>query len=184
MSYDLKYFTEFLEDPSVPEIGEFYDMLTKWAEYLREHQDEFDYLADDEWKGIRERLIDEIEERDVLRKTIDAEWEEACRILEDPSEASDDAVLEALKKQLEIMKTYRKLHESTEEHIISLENHIADFTEKIRDARIAGEKARMAQLALENSIANLDDSLAKYQERTGKTPVLPNYRDKKVHKGN
>jgi len=184
MSYELEYFTEFLEDPSAPEIGEFYEMLTEWADYVREHRDEFDYLEDDEWKEIRERLIDEIEKRDVHRKAIDDEWQEACRIIEDDSKASDDEVLEALKKQLEIMKIYRKLHEFTDEHISSLENHITNYSEKIRAARIAEENARMAQLALEKSIANLDESLAKYQERTGKTPILPNYRDKKVHKGN
>jgi hypothetical protein len=184
MSYDLEYFTEFLEDPSAPDIGEFYEMLTEWAGYVREHRDEFDYLADDEWKEIRERLIAEVGKRDSLRKVIEVEWEESCRILEDTSQASDDEVLEALKTQLRIIRTYRKLHDFADEEISLLENHIADFSEKIRDAQIAEENARMAQIALEKSIINLDESLANYQERTGKTPVLPNYRDKKVHKGN
>jgi hypothetical protein len=184
MSYDLEYFTEFLNDPSVPDIADFYDMVNKWGTYISEHKGEFDYLADDEWKEIRERLIAEFKKREIIKREIDAEWEKTCAVLDKADELPDKEVLKALEEQLFIIKTYQRLYRFTDEDIRLLEIDIENYSRHIRNTEIAEMNVRLMEVALQKSVADLDETLAKYQERTGKTPVLPVFRQINDKKGN
>ena len=184
MGYDLEYFTEFLENPSEPDIADFYAMVRKWTEYIREHQDEFNYLEDDEWKEIRERLIEEWQKREVVREAINAEWEKLNEEDDNSDNLSDEEVIDYMRRRLDFMKAHQKFYDFKDEDIIQLEESFSNFVESVKVAQIAEVQARLAKVALDKSIANLDDGLVKYYERTGKIPVLPVYPEKKVRKGN
>jgi hypothetical protein len=184
MSHDFEYFTEFLENPSAPEINEFFRMLRQWAEYLEAHEHEFNYLADDDWKEIRERIIAELEIRVPLKDDLEDEWEELNEEGENLYELNSSAATEFLHRKLNFMKTYRYVFDFCEADIDEFERLINDYLKSMQEARIADEKVRFTKLALDTAIAELDEELVKYYERTGKILVLPSYQEKKAHRGN
>lgn len=184
MSRDLDYFTEFLEDPSAVSFGEFYRMLKEWADYINAHKGEFDYLADDEWKDIRERLLAEFPKREEVKEAVEEEWAELCELGENLENLDDNEMIELLNRELEFMKTYQGFYNFTDEDIAYLEEKIPNYIESVREAEIAEEKARISKQNLDKSIADLDDCLVNQYERTGKIPSITSYSDKKKHKGN
>ena len=184
MSRDLEYFTEFLADPSAVSLGEFYRMAKEWGRYIIDHKGEFDYLADDEWKDIRERLLDEFQIREELKETVEAEWEELCEIIENFPNLDNDEKIEFLKRKLEFMKTYQGFYNFRDEDIAYFEEKIPKYIESARKTEIAEEQTRISKQELDKSIADLDEYLVNYYERTGKIPSVPSYSDKKKHKGN
>jgi len=180
----LEYFTEFLEDPSVPDINEFFRILRRWIKYIEAHKDEFNYLADDEWKEVRERLIAELDIRVDIKDDLEFEFDEINGEFEKIPEGDFDKSLELFNRRLEFMKTYKYVFDFSDEVINEFEEKIIDYAKGLEAARQADENVRIKQMELDIAIAALDDDLAKHYERTGKVPVLPSYPDKKVYKGN
>ena len=184
MSKDLNYFTEFLEDPSAFSLGEFYRMVKEWANYVTAHKGEFDYLADDEWKDIRERLLAELPKREKIKEEVEAEWAELCELGENLPNLDDKVKIELLNRQLEFMKTYQGFYNFRDEDIAYFEEKIPKYIESVRKTEIAEDQVRISKQELVKSIADLDEFLVNYYERTGKIPSIPSYADKKKHKGN
>ncbi len=185
MNRDLDYFTEFLADPSAVSLGEFYRMVKEWANYVMAHKDDFDYLADDEWKEIRERLLAELSIREAKKEAVEAEWAEMCEIFENVENLHDWELVKLLNRQLEFMKAYQGFYNFTDEAIVHLETKIPEFVEKIKIAEKAEAEARKSKMKLDQSIADLDDELVRHYERTGKIVSLPSYPNKKKKpKGN
>lgn len=184
MEHELEYFTEFLNDSSQMEIGEFYFMLRKWGEYVRDHKEQFNYLEDDEWKEIRERLIAEVRKRDAHKRRLDAELDRIGKALDSLKGADDHTTLAAMKAQADFIKRYRLLYQVSDEDIAAMDQDIAIYTEHIRRCELAEINTRLAKAKLDESIVKLDESLAKYQQQTGKTPILPVIINNKIKKGN
>jgi len=182
--YDLEYFREFLENPSAYPIGRFYSMLRAWGRYLSEHKDKFNYLEDEEWREIRERLIAEYPHREELKAQIDEEWEEINEIEEDADNLTDEELIEYFQKQLEFMKKYQELYDFTDEQIESGIEKLNNYIKTIENQKIADRNYRISKENLAKSIVDLDEELVKVYERTGKIPQLHNYRGIKHHKGN
>jgi len=184
MSDDLEYFTEFLADPSVPDLNEFFRILRRWMVYITEHKDEFNYLLDDEWKEIRERLIGELEIRVDQKDELEYEWEDLIEEILDHDRVDYAEWIELLKRRLEFMKTYNYIFDIPEADIIKAEKEIKNMV-MLREAAYRADQAyRFSKLSLDQAIADLDDKLTAYYQRTGKIPIYPVYKEKKVYKGN
>jgi hypothetical protein len=184
MSYDLEYFTEFLEDPSAPSLAEFYRMVTAWCHYLDEHKGEFNYLEDDEWEEIRERLLDEMDVREERKEQIEAEFEEIFVQVEDISVIGDEKAIELCKRRVQFMKDYQELYDFRDEDIAGMEEDLMNLEKSVRDAAILKDKLRAAEWELDESLAKIDDEMLKAYERTGKFPRIHWYQGLKQHKGN
>lgn len=180
----MEYFSEFLENPSAPDLNEFFRVLRQWAEYLEAHKHEFNYLADDDWKEIRERLIAELEIRVPLKDDLEVEWETLNDEGANIYELSDTAATEFLYRKLDFMKSHQYVFDFGDEDINEFERLVIDYLKSLKEAQIADEKVRSTKLRLDHAIAELDEELVRYYERTGKILVLPIYKDKKAYRGN
>ena len=181
MSKDLEYFTEFLENPAASDNNEFHRMAREWGRYILAHKDEFDYLRDDEWKEVRERLLDELYRREDEG---DAEYDAINLIAENSRDLSYEELIEFGDRKLRFMKNYQVRYNFPDEEIAEVENINEDFRKKYREAKKADEKLRRLRQKYRDSIAKLDDELVEFYRRTGKIPFITRYRDKKNHKGN
>lgn len=183
MEYELDYFTEFLEDPSKVGLSEFYRMVKLWGGYLQAHKGEFNYLEDDEWKEIRERLIAEYQEREEFKEELFAEWDDLLEKSEDDS-LSDEEHLKYMYKNLEFMTVNRDSLGCTDEQLADMKERIKAYEKSIEAEKIAKENLRHAEIAVEKSLDKLENSMFEHLEKTGKTPMIPLYPKKKEHKGN
>lgn len=184
MSYDLEYFTEFLEDPSAPPLAEFYRMVTAWCHYLNDHKDEFNYLEDDEWKEIRERLLDEMEIREDHKDEIEADFEEIFLAVEDISVLGDEEAIKLCKRRVSFMKTYQDLYDFRDEDIAGMEESLNALEKSVRDSAAIKDKLHAAEWELDESLAKIDDEMLRVYERTGKFPRIHWFQGLKKHKGN
>lgn len=182
MSKDLEYFTGFLAEPSAYSFDDFFRMVREWAVYIENHKDEFDYLADDQWKEIRERLIAEFENREDEMEAADDEWDEICEV--SVEELDGWELVKFLNRKLEFMNKYQHYFKFREEDIAYLETNIPKFIKSLKKAETSDLRVRLSKIELDESIAEFDDHLVNYYERTGKIPIVPSYPDKKKHRGN
>ena len=184
MSYELEYFTEFLENPSALPLGEFYRMFNAWAKYIGEHKGDFNYLEDDEWKEIRERLIAEFPTREAMKADVDDEWEYLADLIENMEGLNDDERIGIIKRNLDFIKTHQEYCGISDEDIALGEENLAKFKNSVKKAVISEENLRISEQNLDKSLANLDETLIKIYERTGKTPIVQIYQGAKRYKGN
>lgn len=184
MSRDLEYFTEFLADPSAYSFDEFFRWVREWGRYILDHKDEFNYLEDDEWKEIRERLIAEFEKREDKMDAVDDEWDEIGAMLENAANLSDKEKIELYERQIQFMKDYKSYFNFTEEQITELAVRLARFVESVRKVELLKMQTDLKKIDYEKSIAELDDELVRYYERTGKIPRVTAHLSIKKHRGN
>lgn len=184
MSRDLDYFTEFLADPSAYSFDDFFRIAKQWGRYILDHKDEFDYLVDDEWKEIRERLIGEFESREDEMDAVDEEWEEICEITDDLDNLYGWELVKFLSRRLAFMKKYQYYLNCPDESIAFLETNLPQLIESLRAAEMSELEVRVSKMRLDKAIAKLDENLVSYYERTGKILSFPSYPDKKRYKGN
>lgn len=184
MEYELEYFAEFLDDPTKPEINEFFRMIDLWAKFIEAHRDEFNYLEDAEWEEIRERLLDDLYERIDIRDEIRAQWFKINRHCLSLPQNELFKFLELGKIRLDFMKKYPYILQIEQPEIDEAEELVNDLEKRLAEARFADEKLRFMRLHIDQTVAELDESLAKHYEKTGKIPVLPRYPGKKVYRGN
>lgn len=184
MADDFEYFAEFLEAPAAPDINEFFRMVRRWAKYIEAHKGEFNYLEDDEWKEIRERLLAVLEIRVDEKDALWEEFEEMTNEELDHDVLSDAEIVEICRQRLEFMKSYQTLFQFPDEDIAELEKKFAEFVRSVEVARIKKIEARFARLELDKSIADLDEEMIKHYEKTGKIPMLPVYMKSKNRQGN
>jgi ribosomal protein L17 len=180
MNKDYEYFKEFLDNPAPYSNNEFHSKLRDWAEYIKARADEFNYLEDDEWKEIRERIIEEIGRREDIR----AEFEELDWLLETIEKFGSTARIKVYNRWLSFMKNNQLEYDFTDEQIAELEASLESLIHAERRCEITGQKVLMAKINYRKSIEKLDDDLAEYYEKTGKTPVLTSLPLKKKIKGN
>ena len=184
MVHDFEYFADFLANPSAPELNGFFRMVRLWVKYVDAHKDDFNYLEDDEWKEIRERLLAELEIRMAIKDDLSRQFQGINQEIEDLPDGSFEEAIAIFKQRLEFMKTYQDVFDISDEEVCEFERLIEQTVKSLAKVRAAQENARVKKLEHEQSIADLDDEMFKYYERTGKIPMLPVYRDKKHFKGN
>ncbi|CAN5253221.1 hypothetical protein BH10ACI1_BH10ACI1_20810 [soil metagenome] len=184
MDHELEYFTEFLDDPSAPSIAEFYRMARLWCDYLAAHKADFNYLEDDEWKEIRERFIAEMRIREEIKDKIDIEWDEIEEDGENIEELGDDEALALIKRKLNFMKLHQDFYQFKEDEIATFEFHANKFEKSLENSKIAEENLRISKIAYEKSLGDLEETLFKVYERTGKIPFIHTYKGAKRYKGN
>ncbi|HQU84753.1 MAG TPA: hypothetical protein PKY59_16560 [Pyrinomonadaceae bacterium] len=182
MADDLEYFTEFLNDPAAVSIAKFYDMANAWGTYLVEHK-ELNYLTDDRWKEIRERLIEEFQKREAIRLDIEDEWEYLTD-MSDNDQMSDEEALERSRERLEFMRMHQEYFGFTDEVLAGAEEHHKQFAESYEAHLIAQKNLRRSEFEVENSLADLDDKLAEISEKRGRPFHIHSLKDVKKHNGN
>jgi chromosome segregation ATPase len=181
MAKELEYFKEFLANPSSYKVKEFYEFLHEWIEYITTHKGEFNYLEDEEWREIRERLRAAFEIKEDLRLEFE-EIEEKLDALSDDN--SDDETIAVYKEWLEFMKRTQTEYGFTDKQIAGAEARLEKLILSVRKCEIAEENLRKSEFEYQKSLEELDDSLVEHFERTGKRPILSALQLSKRFKGN
>lgn len=184
MSKDLDYFAEFLADPSKYSFDELHGWAKQWGRYLLEHKDEFNYLEDDEWKEIRERLLDALYDSEDQMDAVEEEWEEIGEMLENADKLTPREKIKLYERQIQFMKDYKMYFNFKEEDIKGLGIRLAKYVNSVREVELLEMQLQFKKLDYEKSIAELDDELAGYYERTGKIPKVTALKYVKKHRGN
>lgn len=183
MKRDLEYFKEFLADPGSYRVREFYQWIREWIGYVKEHSDEFNYLEDEEWREVRERVLEALEIKEDMRD----EFEELQERLDSVDETwSDNDRLEIYREWLEFMKRNQDEYYFTDDQIEDSENCLNKLVLSVLDCEIAEERLKGSRARHQKSLAEMDDWLAGHYERTGHRIVLTSlsYKYRKRLKGN
>ena len=180
MSKDYEYFADFFKNPASFNNFEFHEKLGEWIEYMKEHAGEFNYLEDEEWRERRERVIEDIGRREVIRE----EFEDLTATLEAHQKYGDDEKIINLELWLAFMKNYRFEYGFTNEQIAETEAQLDKFICSVEAVRVTQEKARIAEIEEREAVAELDEALAVHYEKTGKIPVITTLKSRKKPTGN
>lgn len=177
---DLKYFKDFHENPKPYVNKVFYEFIHEWIKYIKAHKKDFNYLEDDEWKEIRERLLEELTRREDLKD----EFFELEEEIHATREENREHFLELQKEFIQFMKDNQFEFEFSDEQISEIEAHLESAIRAGEECKIIQEKLRRSKIVYEDSIVDLADSLFEHYQHTGKRPVLTSLRSKKKIKGN
>lgn len=180
MNKDLAYFKNFLDNPASFKVSEFYVMLRDWAEYIRTHKDEFNYLEDEEWREIRERVIAAFN----LKEKLTQEFDEIGLKFDMVESGSDEDHIAVIKEWLAFMKKNQAEYDFPDENIAVMEAKLNNLVTSVLNSKIANAKLRESEIQVEKSLEKLDDAIFEHYERTGKRPVLTALRVNKNLKGN
>lgn len=169
MAKDLEYFKEFLDNPGAYKVKEFYDYVHEWGDYITAHKDEFNYLEDEEWREIKERVLEAL----IIHEDLREEFEDLNERLKAIDELETDAEkIEFYKEWLAFVKTHQADYDFAEEDIAEAEELLGKLIIDVLDAEILEERLKRHKTSHQKSLAQLDDSLAEQYERTGKRAVL------------
>ena len=184
MDKDLDYFKEFLENPSAVSLWDFYQMLGEWGNYLLEHKGEFNYLEDEEWREIRERLKAEYSIREMDKADLENEWEYLNDLSENPEALTDEEIISVLRRKVALIKAYREYFDFDDEELLEMEKKAENLMKAKKESLIANENLRRSEETLDKSLADMDDLLLNIEKQTGKIPKIQFYQAKKPHNGN
>ena len=169
MAKELEYFKDFLENPSSYKVKEFYEFIHEWIDYIKAHADEFNYLEDEEWREIKDRVLEALEEKEDLRE----EFEELEERLDSVEELEIDADRIAVYKEWQaFMEKYQDEYGFTDEQIAESEAHLNELILKVLDYEVAEERLKGSSMRYRKSLEKLDNTLAEHYERTGKRLVV------------
>ncbi|HEY0427604.1 MAG TPA: hypothetical protein VGC76_07455 [Pyrinomonadaceae bacterium] len=169
MVKDLEYFTDFLENPGSYKVREFYEFIHEWIKYVKAHENEFNYLEDEEWREIKDRVLEALEIKEDLRD----EFEDLQERLDAIEDSDNDAEKIAVYKEwTAFMKTNQTEYGFTDEQIADSESSLNNLILSVLDCEVAEERLRGSRHRYQKSLAKLDDSLAEHYERTGRRLVL------------
>ena len=180
MNRDYEYFTEFFKDPTQFNNFDFHEIMREWIEHMQEHAGEFNYLEDEEWRERRERIIEDIGRRVDIRE----EFDELIEISELNAPVSDADKITIQERWVNFLKNNQFDYEFTDEQIAAADAELKELKRLCEECRIFEERAKIARLEEQKALANLDEALVKYYERTGKRIVLPAHTFKKKPQGN
>jgi regulator of replication initiation timing len=169
MAKELEYFKDFLANPSSYKVKEFYEFIHEWIDYIKAHKDEFNYLEDEEWREIKERVLEALEEKEDMRY----EFEELQERL-DAVEGSqvDDEKIALYKEWQEFMRRNQDEYGFTDEHIADSQEHLDDLILSVLDCEAAHQRLIRHTRNYQKSLAKLDESLTEFYLRTGRRLVL------------
>ncbi len=169
MAKELEYFKDFLENPGSYKVKEFYDYVREWVKYITDHKDEFNYLEDEEWREIKERVLEAFDIKEDLRD----EFEDMQERLDAADELETDTEkIEVYKEWLAFMKRNQAEYDFADEDIAEYEKQLGKLIIDVLDAEIIQERLKRHKTKYEKSLEKLDNILAEQYRRTGKRAVL------------
>lgn len=178
-----EYFKEFLDDPSACSLTKFFEMVKAWGNYLTEHQ-ELNYLTDDSWKEIRERLVEEFQKREDIRLEIEEEWEYLNELVDEAESMSDEEAIEYARRKFTFMRANQEFYNIPDEDLRHAEEVLRGFEEAYEAHLLAQKKLRRSEFEVENSLAALEEKLVKLSEKRGRPVHIHSFRSVKKHNGN
>lgn len=173
-------YKDFFQKPASFNNRDFYKWVKKWGTYLLKYKDEFKYLEDDNWKEIRERVLDELYRREDLNDEFDELMEEFEAVKNSTSQCRIDFQI----KLVSFMKRNQFEFDFTGELILEMESDLASLIEKVNEYKTSEAKLKRLKREHKQQIAKLDDDLAAYYERTGIRVILNSLPGKNRLKGN
>lgn len=181
MKKDLEYFKDFLANPASYNIRDFYPIIREWAEYTVAHKDEFNYLEDEEWREIRERVLAALEIKEDIKEEF-----EILKVKVNLAEnlTADAEKIAIYKEWLEFMKRNQFEYDFPDEAITTSETNLNKLIISVLDCEIAEERTKGCKMRYEKALKDLDDSINDHYQRTGKRPVLSALQFKSRNKGN
>ena len=180
MDKDYEYFAKFLENPKSYPNREFYEKVTDRAKYVVAHAEDFNYLEDDAWKEIRERLLAEPE----IRGEIHEEFKELKSQINMPADIHEAERVKIRSRWLSFIEKHRENFEFSEEQIADYKMHFEKFADAVRNAQIREDNLKLLKAESRKEIEKLDDALAEHYRHTGKRVVLTSLRQKTIYRGN
>jgi hypothetical protein len=165
----LDYFDDFFADPASLKVREFYEYVHEWLAYLKEHEGEFNYLEDEEWRERKDRVLAVLTEQEDLRE----EFEDLQDWLESAHESKNDQSLIAANKEwLAFMKRNQTNYGFTDEDIAEGERRLQELIISVFECEAAHERLKRSEKNLRKSIEKLDEGLSEHYRRTGKRLVM------------
>jgi predicted nucleic acid-binding Zn-ribbon protein len=181
MSKPLEYFKEFLENPKQYNVQDFYRWLHEWIDYVTGHKHEFNYLEDEEWREIKDRVLEAL----TIMEDLKDEFHDLEDRLDEVSQSGSDAErIEVYTEWLEFMKRYQREYQFTDQQIQTAEKSLNKLILSVMDCEIAEERVRGSQKKVQESTKVMFDALFNHYQKTGKYPVLVPDIYKKRLKGN
>jgi hypothetical protein len=164
MKKNLEYFREFLDNPESFRHGDFYEMLNEWGEYLIAHKDDFDYLHDEEWKEIRERLKADVRKREAIPPKLLEQYQRMCEEIHSIEFGVwDERTVEIIRWTTEFTKKYRAEFRFSDEDIADAEEDLRLSLIEYEEQKAAREIQKRAEQqlirSLKNPGENQDDAL-------------------------
>jgi hypothetical protein len=182
MAKDLEFFDEFFAAPETMRAREFYMYVHEWLDYLKEHEGEFNYLEDEEWRERKDRVLAVLNEQQENRY----EFEDLEEQLDSIDEYEDADKIAIYEEWLAFMKKNQWNYDISDKDLAELEVKTKELIISILDCQIAKERLKRSKAKYEKSLAGMDDALAEHYVRTGKRAVLSAlaYKFRKRLKGN
>lgn len=183
MAKDLEFFDEFFAAPEKMIAREFYMYVHEWLEYLKEHEGEFNYLEDEEWRDRKDRVLEVLTRQEDLKD----EFEEIEERLDTVRELETSAERIAVYKDwFAFLKTNQVNYDISDEDLNEMEEKAKVMILSALDCEVAEERLRGSKARHLKAVKELDDALDEHYRRTGKRPVLTSLSSKfrKRLKGN
>ena len=169
MNKDLEYFKLFLDDPGAYKVKEFYEWIREWAEYIEEHKHEFNYLEDEEWSEVKDRVLEVLTVQEDRRE----EFWEIQEWIEEANETDDyDEKAASRKAWLEFMKRNKWSFDFTDEQIDEYEKAYGEMVIANLDIQASEERLKRSRGRYERELEKLDEALTEHYLRTGRRLVL------------
>ena len=181
MSKDLEYFKDFLENPSSFKVKEFYLMLHEFVDYLKAHKDDFNYLKDEEWREVRERLIVAVKAKNVINDEFERLESKLNSFMKIGLTRETVAVY---KEWLEFLKRNQVEYAVTDTDIKESEEDLKKLTQELLNYEITGRMPNVNDINTQKAVEKLDNSIFESYQRTGKRPILNVLQTKQGKKGN
>jgi hypothetical protein len=173
MAKPLEFFDEFFAAPEKMRAREFYMYVHEWLDYLKEHEGEFNYLEDEEWRERKDRVLAVLTEQEDIKE----EFEELQDKIDEVRESgSDNERIAVYKEWLEFMKRNQWNFDFTDEQIAEGDRRIKQLILAVLDSDAAYERLKRSKKDLKKSIADLDETLTAHYLRTGKRLVMTSLR--------
>ena len=174
---DLEYFREFWEHPESFRHGDFYEMLNEWGEYIIAHKDDFDYLHDEEWQEIRERINADWRKREAIPPELLEEYKRMCEeIASIELGVWDERSIEIVRWTTEFTKKYRAEFRFSDEDVF-------DAEEDLRLSLIEYEQQKAAREIQKRAERQLIRALKNPNEKQDNLRIVP-FKAKKPSSGN
>jgi DNA repair ATPase RecN len=169
MAKDLEYFDEFFAAPEAMKARVFYSYVHEWLAYLKEHEGEFNYLEDEEWRERKDRVLAVLTEQEDLKDEFAEIEEKLDSINEFESGVEKIAVYE---EWLAFIKRNRRNYDVSEKDLAEMEREIKEAVIAVLDCEVLEERLKRRKAKYQKSIAELDETLSAHYTRTGKRLVL------------
>lgn len=168
MAKPLEFFDEFFAAPEKMRAQEFYMYVHEWLDYLKEHEGEFNYLEDEEWRERKDRVLAVLTEQQENRY----EFEDFEEMLDAIDEYEDDDKIAIYQDWVAFMKKNQWNYNISDEDLADLEVKTKDLIISILDCKVIEERLKRNRAGYQKSLAELDEMLSEYHVRTGRRIVM------------